>query len=405
MPAVLSAVVADALVASERLVSDDALVSDSVRLVCDTEALLDVRTRVMATLVRRLRAAHDLDAIALETGRSTKSWLIEDQLLSPREAGDLMLLIRFLDQFSATDAAFAATVISFEHAVRIVRGLLNLPPAMRETVEPHLLECAHDNAPSELKGFIRELVERLGLMDNKEAAEQQRLAERGLSLATTLDGTRSISGGLTPDGGAVIAEALRTFDSGDGEDDDRTSTQRDHDSLVGICREFLERHGALPSFSGTPVGVIVTIPLEVLEGRLADQDATLLPSGARIGPDTARRLACDAQFIPIVLGGCSEILDVGRASRDFTEAQRRAQYFAQQGRCAFPKCRRRVTECHHIIWWSANGKTCLVNAAWLCAFHHWIVHEGRWKLRKHADGSFTFTSPRDIEYTRHIRAG
>lgn len=81
---------------------------------------------------------------------------------------------------------------------------------------------------------------------------------------------------------------------------------------------------------------------------------------------------------------------------------------ANIGRCAYPGCRRRVVDCHHIKWWSAGGKTTLDNAAWLCAFHHWLVHEGGWTLRRNADGSYTWTSPMGINKTapppRHPQA-
>jgi len=110
-------------------------------------------------------------------------------------------------------------------------------------------------------------------------------------------------------------------------------------------------------------------------------------------PISARRLACDAQVIPVVLGGRGEVLDIGRASREFNEAIRRAAFIEQDGTCAFRGCHRRCMELHHIVWWTHGGHTSLDNAAWLCAYHHWLVHEGGWTLSRAPDRSFVWTSP------------
>jgi len=48
---------------------------------------------------------------------------------------------------------------------------------------------------------------------------------------------------------------------------------------------------------------------------------------------------------------------------------------------------------HHIEWWSNGGTTDLDNAAWLCAFHHWLVHEARWTMRRDKARSYVFTAP------------
>ena len=79
------------------------------------------------------------------------------------------------------------------------------------------------------------------------------------------------------------------------------------------------------------------MPLEVLEGRLREQWLTL-PSGAQISAETARRLACDAGIVPVVLGSDREILDIGKLDHEFTTAQRRAAWYRDGGKCAFPGC-------------------------------------------------------------------
>ena len=73
----------------------------------------------------------------------------------------------------------------------------------------------------------------------------------------------------------------------------------------------------------TGATVVVTMTLETLTGGLA---AATLDTGDRIAAHTARRLACEAGIIPVVLSGTREVLDLGRRNRLFTRAQRIADY-------------------------------------------------------------------------------
>jgi hypothetical protein len=138
---------------------------------------------------------------------------------------------------------------------------------------------------------------------------------------------------------------------------------------------------------------MVTIDLATLEEQLHGKLLTL-PDGATISAATARRFACDAEIIPAVLGGNGEVLDIGQAGHEFTTATRRAAYLRDQGRCAFPGCQAPVVELHHIVFRRHGGPGSLDNAAWLCGYHHWLVHEGHWTLtRDPVDKSYLWTGP------------
>ena len=67
--------------------------------------------------------------------------------------------------------------------------------------------------------------------------------------------------------------------------------------------------------------------------------ATLLGSNTRISPSEARRLACDADILPAVMGSNSPILDLGRTTRLFTGDLRQAIVLRDRG-CVFPGCHR-----------------------------------------------------------------
>ncbi len=267
------------------VLADDGLVADPERLVGDVESLLDSRTRLLASTVRRLREADRCEAIARVTGRTTRDWLVQEMRLTRAEACRLMLLVGFLDQFPATEAALHATRIGFDHAVAIVRALLRLRDVeLRGTVEEHLIGYAAEYPPSELAGFVDALLERLGYDKDSDPRREHKLGDRGLGLTRTFAGNTVLDATLTPDGAAIVAEALRVAGEQRSDDDERTQRQRDHDSFVEIAREWLAQREVQPSFAGTPVGVIVSVPLDVLEQRLTAATAHCCPPARRSAP-------------------------------------------------------------------------------------------------------------------------
>ena len=116
---------------------------------------------------------------------------------------------------------------------------------------------------------------------------------------------------------------------------------------------------------------------EPVRDRLAVPGATAITeNGTVLGVAELRRIACDTQVIPAVLGGPSEVLDVGRARRTITPAIRRALIARDQG-CVWPGCDRPPVHCdgHHIQHWLDEGPTSVANLALLCHSHHHRLHE------------------------------
>jgi hypothetical protein len=87
-------------------------------------------------------------------------------------------------------------------------------------------------------------------------------------------------------------------------------------------------------------------------------------------------VACEAEVIPMVLGGRSEPLDIGREDRYFTPSQRWALAQRDHG-CSYPGCTvpPQWCEAHHVVHWLHGGATDLSNGALLCGRHHTIVHQ------------------------------
>jgi hypothetical protein len=110
------------------------------------------------------------------------------------------------------------------------------------------------------------------------------------------------------------------------------------------------------------------------------------------------------RFLPAVLGGDGQVLDVGRERRLFAGPLRRALVL-RDGGCAFPGCDRppRWTDGHHVRHWADGGETALHNAVLLCPHHHRVIHQGEWRVRIAGDGYPWFTPPAWLDPTRTPR--
>src|SRR5699024_6331271 len=110
----------------------------------------------------------------------------------------------------------------------------------------------------------------------------------------------------------------------------------------------------------TAATIVVTLDEQTLRGRVA---AAGLDTGEKISAAHARQLACSSGLVPVVLGGKSQPLDLGRSARFFSESQRTA-LATQHNQCAADGCERPYAWCelHHLKPWSEGGHTDLDQA-------------------------------------------
>jgi hypothetical protein len=135
----------------------------------------------------------------------------------------------------------------------------------------------------------------------------------------------------------------------------------------------------LPTDHGRRPRIGVTIDWESLR---TGRGEARLDTGHELSAAAVRRLACDADVLPHVLGSRSQLLDVGRMSRLVTAALWHALIVRDQ-HCAFPGCRRPPAACdaHHVQHWADGGRTDPDNLVLLCPRCHALVHEHRWSVR------------------------
>ncbi|HKU36327.1 MAG TPA: DUF222 domain-containing protein [Paenarthrobacter sp.] len=184
--------------------------------------------------------------------------------------------------------------------------------------------------------------------------------------------------------------------------DRRSRAQKLLDGLVGGCKVALAAD-RLPANGGLKPQVMVTIDYRALFGRLQAPGSATSTFTGPIHPETIRKIACDADILPVLLGGEGQVLDIGRASRIFPHHIRKALTARDQG-CAFPDCTMPAPWCeaHHITYWSQGGATSTDNGVLLCSHHHHVIHKEQWSIvcRK---GVAWFTPPPHVDPSRTAR--
>ncbi|MEV7134004.1 DUF222 domain-containing protein, partial [Arthrobacter sp. NPDC093128] len=185
----------------------------------------------------------------------------------------------------------------------------------------------------------------------------------------------------------------------DADLDRRTRQQRLLDGLVGACKTALTTD-ALPAAGGLRPQVMVTIDYRHLLDRLntgTGNSGTGTGSSTASGTETGtgsftftgpvnasmvRKIACDADIIPVLLGSQGRVLDIGRTTRVFPPHIRKAITARDQG-CAFPGCTIPAPWCeaHHITYWSHGGSTSTDNGTLLCSHHHHLIHKEQWQIQ------------------------
>jgi hypothetical protein len=371
--------------------------------------------------LRELAAVDGRGAAGTEDGTradSTASWLRNRARMSPADAHQRVRVARALHRgpLAGTAQALADGEIAYPHAAALVRGTQHLPGPVTAAAEPVLLAAASRLDPP----WLRQVVTHLADVADPQAADeraQRQHDRRGLWLAATFEGMVAVDGLLDPEAGQTLLTALEPLARPTTAEDARSGAQRRADALTELARRALEG-GRLPHTGGVRPQVTVTVELASLLGQPG------LPGGdgGLLGPlpaETARRLACDATvtrvlvtrhphhpapegdpatglaarlqaavaLLPPALGGApTQPLEVGRATRVVSPAQRTA-LAVRDGGCRFPGCDRPLAWCeaHHLRHWLHGGATDLANLVLLCRAHHRAVHEGGQHLHRHPD--------------------
>ena len=356
-----------------------------------------------AAAVVKLHLVRQVEARAIpaaEHFRSTAGWLRARLRIDPRPAREWAQTAAALERRPVVDDAVCTGQVDVPQAAVIAGAVNNLPSEAGDEViaaaETMLIKDAGELEPQKLRHLGERILEfvapEMAEQSEREAldrADARAYAGRSFTLTMPEDGRVRLFGSLPVEDAAIVNAALDPL-CAPRPGDERSPGQRRADALVDVCRLAL-RTGELPDNGGTAPQLAVTVPFDVLMRQLG---TATLDNGQRLGPAAVRRLACDSQILPIVLGSAGQVLDAGRARRLASGPLRRALNVRDRG-CAFPGCDRppRWCDSHHVKAWTAGGDTALNNLVLLCRQHHRTVHDGHWQVRLGEDELPEFIPP------------
>jgi hypothetical protein len=399
------------------------VVACATRIAEDLTAIADVPVELMgieekaaalvalsATVGRlealRLRLLAASDDVAAEAGaRDAGAWLAHETRGDRREQQrDLRLGAAQTERWHHLATGLADGSVNLTQARVIAHALDRLPedvPADEVAqAEAQLVEYAAAFGPAELRVLGRRILDVVAPEVGEAAearaleAEERHAAERTtLTLTPCGDGTTLVRGRMPDAAAHRLATYLDAF----------TSPRQGHGADAGAPGPIERRRGQalcallehldpekLPAHGGDATTVMVTMTLDQLRSELAAA-GVISGDDLRVSAGELRRLACTAGIIPVVLGGRSEVLDLGRTSRLFSRAQRKALRIRDR-RCRARGCTMPATWCeaHHLKPWALGGKTNLDDGVLLCPFHHHRAHDPTYDLSRGPDGDLDF---------------
>ncbi len=303
--------------------------------------------------------------------------------------------------------------VGAEHADAVAAAAGRLDDDQRTALfarDQEIVELAASYSPEGFRRRLGKLVDSITDDDGLERAAQQDAAATASLKIDDTTGMHVLFAKLTPEQGNRVRHALDAEVAAMGKQSEFAGLRRDQ--LIARALDRLVC-GSGSTRGMAPAEVAVLIDYQTLLDGRHDDTVCEYSDGTSMPVEAARRHACEAKIIPVVLGGDSRPLDVGRARRLATPPQRTALR-AMYRTCAIDGCDRHFDTCHvhHIAQWDDLGLTDLDNLVPVCSFHHHRVHEGRWQLQLDSstrqltvrlpDGTLHSTAPPDLLAERQV---
>jgi hypothetical protein len=354
--------------------------------------LVRVRERLDAELLRVTGLWNRTKAWEADGSLSAAAWLEHRTRLAPHHARRVVKTARLADCHTPIGKALGDGDIATAHVDALARVVSTDRARLLTDHVETLIEQARGLSVRDFTLVMRRWA---SLADDALATDthEAKWERRHLHASVTLDGWVEGRFRLDPTGGQTLLQRLDQLappDPVDTPDGPRTLAQRRADALTELATTT---DGDTPVASPPSLNVVIDLP------TLSDDPAAQLTGRSDldgIGPlprNVLEHLACDCTLTRVVTAG-SVVLDMGRAVRVVTPAQRRALAIRDR-HCRFPSCRRSAAWCdaHHIRSWLEGGATDLDNLVLLCRRHHTLIHNTRWTITRNTDGTLTFTHP------------
>ena len=392
----------------------DAEIRELIRKVHQTRAGLD-------ELAARLAAAADDRDIAREDGcTSTAAWLAQHAGISRSEAGKHVSLGRLVtDEVEVTRAAWAAGEITTEQAGIIIRAIDTLPEWIgseeRRDAQTTLLDYAAQFAADDLRRLANRIVEVIDpdgadeiIGKQLEAQERKAYDQSRIQMRDDGNGMTDIKAKVPTVQGDILRTVLEglsaprrmhLLDSESlGGHGDAAEGHPDHAHRMGRALLELIEHlpkDALPQAGGLAATMTVAVDLSVLRDAIG---RATLSTGGEMSASQARRFACNAELISIVMDGTSRVIDMSMAKR-LHDRYQRVILGRRDGGCCWKSCDRPPAWCeaHHLVPYDKGGPTTVDNGALFCFVHHHLLHDGDWHARMAPDGIVEVIPPTRVD--------
>ncbi len=350
-----------------------------------------------------------------DPAKDTAGKVERDQKLDPGKAKAKTRKAEQMKSLPETQKALEEGEISEAHAQALADTRAKADAKARAALEQNerrLLELGRDETAKEFRRRLERFV-KVHSEDDGRSVHDRKNARQCLSIYKDHDGMTQLRGSFGPEAGQRITDALGEVseelfrrDHRDHPEDqpvptaERTSEQRLAEALDLVCRR---NRGTGPAKNNDRAVVILSY-----ENLLARLDvagiASTLADGTPVPASVARRMACDAGIIPLVLGGDSVPLDLGRVRRTASPGQRLAEK-ALWSTCSIADCRAPFAWCeiHHIEPFNEDGHfgpTDLANLTPACDHCHDLAHTPGWDIVKEADGTVVTTAPDGTTWRR-----
>ena len=361
----------------------------------------------------RLLADADATGACLEAGAANVAgWMKVETRQTRREARSELDLAHRLESLPLLATGLATGLANTSQAQAVVTAMDRLPSSgefavsleQRDQAETHLVGLCATYDAAEIAVLGRRIFEVVAseaaeAYEGKQLAAEEAKAARKTSFEMHTD-EQGIAHGrfrIPARHGEMLRKAVWALTNPVRHDTSRASPI-DPDLPTPVRRgiaftQIIEAIAAhwLPSSGGVGATVVVTMTLDQLLDELDAAGVCTMDTGGRISAAEARRLACQAGIIPVVLGKKSMVLDAGTKCRFHTEPMRIVMGLRDAG-CTAEGCDVPASMCHahHDIPFSKGGSTSVANGRLLCGHHHRRIHDSTYRHEKLPDGKVRF---------------
>jgi len=349
----------------------------------------ELRERVLSTIRGENQLAGIRAEALAELTRRAGTELTENELRERgkrprRKARSEVETARELEKLPETSKGLREGEISYENARILARA------SQRGAIdEKELLDDARAQSPDKFGATVRKHEQQRSADDGVSRLEHQRSRRYARIRTDHTDGMTVLYGRFDPITGARIETVLSKKMNELWQEEDPNNRCAPAQRMADALALLLTRPGGDKDGPSQDVKLLVIADYDVVNQQLSN---ARLENGTPIPASELRRLACDAQILPVIFRGPSVPMDMGMARRKASPSQR-AALIARDRACIGCGAKAAWCQSHHIIHWQDGGPTNLDNMCLLCSRCHHNVHDRNWQVEQTPTGAYRLRPP------------